>query len=95
MTTDRIQATSEDLDPAWRRYGQALLDAMDEVRAETPEEVHVVLMETADYWLSLGLAIGTEHPEMATRLLRLIETEESELVELATDAQHFVAEALG
>jgi hypothetical protein len=31
-------------------------------------------METADYWLSLGLAIGTEQPEMASRLLRLIET---------------------
>jgi hypothetical protein len=67
---------------------------MAEVRAETPEDVHPVLMETADYWLSLGLAIGTEHPEMATRLLRLIETEEPELVELSADAQHFLAEAL-
>ena len=95
MTTQSTQAPSENLDPAWRRYGRALLDAMDEVRAETPDEVHVVLMETADYWLSLGLAIATEHPEMASRLLRLIETEESELVELTTDAQHFVAEALG
>ncbi len=32
---------------------------------------------------------------MASRLLRLIETEEPELVELNADAQHFVAEALG
>jgi hypothetical protein len=95
MTTDRTQATNENLDPAWRRYGQALLHAMAEVRAETPEEVHAVLMETADYWLSLGLAIGKEQPEAAERLLRLIETEEAALVELSADAQHFVAEALG
>jgi phosphodiesterase/alkaline phosphatase D-like protein len=32
---------------------------------------------------------------MASRLLRLIETEEPELVELTADAHHFVAEALG
>ena len=95
MTTDRAQATNESLDPDWRRYGQALLHAMAEVRAETPEEVHAVLMETADYWLSLGLAIGTEQPETARRLLRLIETEEPELLELTADAEHFVAEALG
>ena len=44
MTTDRAQATNESLDPDWRRYGQALLHAMAEVRAETPEEVHAVLM---------------------------------------------------
>ncbi len=95
MTTDRAQATNESLDPDWRRYGQALLHAMAEVRAETPEDIHAVLMETADYWLSLGLAIGTEQPETARRLLRLIETEEPELLELTSDAQHFVAEALG
>ena len=68
---------------------------MEDVRAETAEDVHPLLMETADYWLSLGLAIGTEHPEMASRLLRIIETEEPELVELSADAQNFVAEALG
>jgi hypothetical protein len=94
MTTDRAQATNESLDPDWRRYGQALLHAMAEVRAETPEDVHAVLMETADYWLSLGLAIGTDQPEAARRLLRLIETEEPELLELSVDAQHFLAEAL-
>ena len=95
MTTHRSPATNENLDPDWRRYGQALLHAMAEVRAETPDGVHAVLMETADYWLSLGLAIGTEQPEEARRLLRLIETEEPELLELTADAQHFVAEALG
>ena len=95
MTTDHTDATKENPDAAWRRYGQALLHAMAEVRAETPEEVHAVLMETADYWLSLGLAIGKERPEAAERLLQLIETEEPQLVELSADGQHFVAEALG
>jgi len=95
MTTHRSPATNENLDPDWRRYGQALLHAMAEVRAETPEEVHAVLMETADYWLSLGLAIGTEQTDAAVRLLHLIEKEEPELVQLSADAQHFVAEALG
>ena len=95
MTTHPAEATNQNLDPDWRRYGEALLHAMAEVRAETPDDVHAVLMETADYWLSLGLAIGTEQPEIASRLLRLIETEEPELVELSADAQHFVAEALG
>src|SRR5487761_1589903 len=65
------------------------------VATETAEEVHPVLMETADYWLSLGLAIGTEHAEAAARLLHLIEAEEPERAELTTDAQHFVGEAMG
>jgi len=95
MTTHRSEPTNQNLDPDWRRYGQALVHAMAEVRAETAEGLHPVLMETADYWLSLGLAIGTEQPEEARRLLRLIETEEPELLELTADAQHFVAEALG
>lgn len=95
MTTDATPTISPIDEPSWRRYGTALLHSMAEVRAETSEDLHPLLMETADYWLSLGLAIGTEHPEMASRLLRLIETEEPELVELNADAQHFVAEALG
>lgn len=82
-------------DAEWRRYGQALLHSMAEVRGETPEDVHPVLMETADYWLSLGLAIGTAQPEAAARLLRLIETEEPERIELTADADEFINEALG
>lgn len=54
-----------------------------------------VLVETADYWLSVGLAIGTAQPDAATRLLRLMESEKPGRVELTEDAQHFVAEALG
>jgi hypothetical protein len=86
---------AETADANWRRYGQALLHSMAEVRAETPEDVHPVLMETADYWLSLGLAIGTAQPEAGARLLHLIEAEEPERAQLSADAEHFVAEALG
>jgi hypothetical protein len=82
------------LEPGWERYGRALLRSMAEVRAEMAEKVHPVLMETADYWLSLGLAIGTAHPEAAARLLQLIELKEDERQELAADAEHFLAEAL-
>jgi hypothetical protein len=91
MTADLSQTT----DAEWHRYGRALLHSMAEVRAETPENLHPVLLETADYWLSLGLAIGTARPEAATRLLQLIEREEPERAELSSDAEHFVAEALG
>jgi hypothetical protein len=69
MTTDRTPATNERLDAAWRRYATALLHSMEDVRSETAEDLHPVLMETADYWLSLGLAIGTEHPAMCVRAL--------------------------
>jgi hypothetical protein len=91
---DTTPAAEVGTDPRWQRYGQALVRSMAEVRAETPEEVHPVLMETADYWLSLGLAIGTSQPEAAVRLLGLIEAEEPGRAELGSDAEHFLAEAL-
>ncbi len=94
MTTEPTPIISRTDDPEWRRYGTALLHSMAEVRAETSEDVHPLLMETADYWLSMGLAIGTAHPEAAHRLLRLIEAEEPERAELGTDAEQFIAEAL-
>ena len=86
--------TTDSIDAEWRRYGQALLHAMAEVRAETPEELHPLLLETADYWLSLGLAVGVQDPEAAARLLRVIEAVGAEREELAVDARHFVAEVL-
>jgi hypothetical protein len=95
MNNDLSQATSQAENEGWPRYGRALLHSMAEVRAETSDGVHPLLLETADYWLSLGLAIGTEQPEAAVRLLRLIETEEPERAELTTDAKQFVTEALG
>jgi hypothetical protein len=95
MTIQITAPPTGSLDPAWRRYATALLHSMEDVRAETAEEVHPVLLETADYWLSLGLAIGTEQPEAAARLLRLIEADEPERAELTEDAQYFIGEALG
>jgi hypothetical protein len=41
------------------------------------------------------LAIGTEQPAAAARLLRVIEAEEPERAELAAGAELFVAEAPG
>lgn len=81
-------------DEGWEQYGRALLLGMQEVLAETPAELHPLLLETADYWLSLGLAIGAGHPEQARRLLGLIEAEEAERSALTEDAAQFVAAAL-
>ncbi|MGH7643933.1 MAG: hypothetical protein ACRENX_13160 [Candidatus Dormibacteria bacterium] len=81
--------------PAWNQYGRALIKAMSEVTAEAPEELHTLLLEAADYWLSVGLAIGTQHREAALRLLDLIETEGVGQAELAEDAAGFCSEAIG
>ena len=84
-------ATSED---DWERYGRALHRAMAEVLTEFPEDVRPDALETADYWLSLGLTIGLERPHQARRLLELIEAEEAERAALAEDAAAFIEEAL-
>lgn len=81
-------------DARWDRYGRALLQSMQEVLSETPAELHSMLLETADYWLSLGLAIGSADPAGAARLLAVIESEEPERAELADDAAQFVSDAL-
>ncbi len=81
-------------DDGWSRYGRALADAMAEVLAELPDEVRPHALETADYWLSVGLAIGLEHPASARRLLALIEGEEMERADLVRDASAFLEEAL-
>ena len=80
-------------DARWDRYGRALLQSMQEVLSETPAELHSMLLETADYWLSLGLAIGSANPDDAMRLLAVIESEEPERAELADDAAQFVSDA--
>ncbi len=81
-------------DDGWSRYGRALAGAMVEVLEELPDEVRPHALETADYWLSVGLAIGLEHPTQARRLLALIEAEESERADLVRDAAAFLEEAL-
>ena len=78
----------------WERYGRALHRAMAEVLEEFPEEVRPHALETADYWISVGLTIGLERPHQARRLLDLIEAEEAERAALAEDAAAFLDEAL-
>jgi hypothetical protein len=78
----------------WERYGRALHRAMAEVLDEFPEEVRPHALETADYWISVGLTIGLERPHQARQLLELIEAEEPERVALEEDAAAFLDEAL-
>jgi hypothetical protein len=82
------------IDAAWERYGRALHRAMAEVLREFPEEARSNALETADYWISVGLTIGLERPHQARRLLELIEAEEGERAALAEDATAFIEEAL-
>src|SRR6266581_1588666 len=71
------------------RYGRTLVAAMAEVLGETDPESHAIVLETADYWLGLGLTIGLERSDEAARLLELIEVEEGNRLELAYDAREF------
>jgi hypothetical protein len=82
------------VDDPWTRYGRTLTRAMAEVLDEIPEELRSHLLETADYWISVGLTIGLERPHQARRLLELIEVEEAQRATLAEDAAAFIEEAL-
>lgn len=86
---------TNEIDPDWQRYGSAIIASMSEVLDQAKEEHHPVILETADYWLSLGLTIGLSQPEDGRRLLHLIETEEPNREELHADAEAFVGEVLG
>jgi hypothetical protein len=76
----------QSVDDQWSRYGRALIASMSEVLEETPEGSHANLLETADYWLSVGLALGLRDPTRASELLSVIEAHEPEHGELARDA---------
>jgi len=78
----------------WHRYGRALITAMREVLEEVEEAQRAVLLETADFWLRLGLVIGIEHVDEAKRLLDLSQEEVGERAELLTDAEEWLAEAI-
>jgi hypothetical protein len=78
----------------WARYGRAMTAAMAEVLLELPEEAQPHALETADYWLSVGLTIGLERPADARRLLALIEADEGERASLVEDGASFLEEAL-
>jgi hypothetical protein len=78
----------------WGRYGRTLIEAMAEVLAESPPHTDELLLETADFWLSLGIAIGLERAGDAARLLDTIEAHEGNRAELAEDAAAFCRGAL-
>lgn len=80
--------------PEWDRYGRAVIGSMLGVLEEAREEHHPLLLEAADYWLSLGLVIGLSRPGDAERLLSLIEGEDAARLELQEDAVAFCQEAL-
>jgi len=67
---------------------------MAEVLDEVPEDARAELLETADYWLGIGLTIGLERPHQARELLELIEIDKAERVALDEDAAAFAEEAL-
>ena len=77
-------------DDQWARYGRALIGSMNEVLQETPEDLHANLLETADYWLSLGLMLGLRDPGQASQLLQVIEAHEAERGELERDASGLI-----
>ena len=83
----------DDREP-WQRYGRALIRAMSEVLDEVDQDVSSLLLETADYWLGMGLALGARQPDAAATLLRLIESNESNRAELEADALAFSGEVL-
>lgn len=88
------EGTTAPIDAAWERYGRALHRAMAELLEEFPEEARPEALETADYWISLGLTIGLDRPHQARRLLELIEADEGERTALGEDAAAFIEEAL-
>ena len=80
------------VDERWARYGRALIGSMSEVLDETPEDIHANLLETADYWLSLGLVLGLREPAQARELLHVIEAHEAERGELERDATGLIGD---
>jgi hypothetical protein len=80
------------VDAQWSQYGRALISSMSEVLAETPDDIHANLLETADYWLSLGLVLGLRDPAQATQLLNVIEAHEAERGELERDATGLISQ---
>lgn len=80
------------VDEQWARYGRALISSMSDVLTETPDDSHANLLETADYWLSLGLVLGLRQPAHAQELLQAIEAHEAERGELERDAGGLISQ---
>jgi hypothetical protein len=80
---------------AWDRYGRAVIGTMADVLSETDEASHTLMLETADYWFSLGLTIGLTKAADAERLLALIVAHDDEpRADMEQDAEDFCHEAL-
>jgi hypothetical protein len=83
------------VDEQWARYARALIASMSEVLGETPDDVHANLLETADYWLSLGLVLGLRDAAQAEQLLNVIEAHQAERGELELDATGLIGQVFG
>jgi hypothetical protein len=58
-------------------YARAIVATMAEVLKETPEDAtRSILLETADYWLQVGMAFGLNYPGDARRVLAAEEASE-------------------
>lgn len=79
----------------WQRYGRAVITAMREVLEEVDERHREVLLETADFWLRVGLVTGLESADKAEVLLRLAGVDADERRELLADAEDLLDEAIG
>ena len=79
----------------WDAYGRALLTSMSGVLAEVPEGHHAKFLETADFWLALGLATGLERPSEARRLLELMEPDVESRREISRDAEELCTQVFG
>ena len=79
----------------WDAYGRALLTSMSGVLAEVPEDHHPKFLETADFWLALGLATGLERPSQAKHLLELMEPDQEARTEISLDAEELCKEVFG
>jgi hypothetical protein len=84
-----------EVDEAWGRYGAALIGAMREVLEQADDRHRELILEVADFWLALGVAIGLERPDQARRLLEVVESDAGDREELHADADDLLEAALG
>ena len=82
------------IDSGSQRYGRAVQRAIAELLDGFPENARPHAVEVANFWLSLGIAIGLEHRSEAQQLLGLIEANGEKMAELSHDARAFLEEAL-
>jgi hypothetical protein len=78
-------------DEEWTRYGRSMIEAMSDVLEEVDDRHRGVLLETADFWLSLGLILGLERPEEARRVVDVLLSQGGDRAELLSDAEDFLA----